>query len=102
MFIDGTYKFKEKRLGVIIVDHKRNYFEYSIRMDFQVTNDVIEYKVDIFRVMASKMLGANNLIMYSDFELVVNQYVGIFESKDKKMKRYVEQLKKECLKLTSL
>lgn len=71
-------------------------------MDFQVTNDVIEYKVDIFRVMASKMLGANNLIMYSDFELVVNQYVGIFESKDKKMKRYVEQLKKECLKLTSV
>lgn len=71
-------------------------------MDFQVTNDVIEYKVYIFRVMASKMLGANNLIMYSDFELVVNQYVGIFESKDKKMRRYVEQLKKECLKLTSL
>lgn len=71
-------------------------------MDFQVTNDVIEYKVYIFRVMASKMLGANNLIMYSDFELVVNQYVGIFESKDKKMKRYVEQLKKECLKLTSV
>lgn len=35
--MDGTHNFKEARLRVVILDHNGNYFEYSLRMDFQVT-----------------------------------------------------------------
>lgn len=42
------------------------------RMDFQVTKQIIEYKVSIFRVMTSKRLEVNKLILQSESRLVVN------------------------------
>lgn len=81
MFINGAHYYKRSRLGVIILDHNGNFFEYPLRMDFQVTENFIEYKEAIFEPMTLKKLKANNVILHSNSRLVVNQYLGTFEAK---------------------
>lgn len=63
--MDSAHNFKRAGLGVVILDHKGNYFKYSVWMNFQVTN-----------IMTLKKLGVNNIILYNDSWLVVNQYMG--------------------------
>lgn len=72
MFVDGVHNSKGVGLGVIILDHVENCFEYAVRMDFKVTNNVVEYEVVIFEVMTSKKLGANSIILHNDSQLVIN------------------------------
>lgn len=81
-------------MRVILLNHEASYFEYSIRMDFQVTNNITENETAIFGVMTSKTLEANNLIQYNDSWLVVNQYLDIFKVKDRKMRKYIERMEK--------
>lgn len=87
MFIDGTHNFKEAKLRVVILDHNGNYFEYSLRMDFQVSNNITKCEASIFGVLTLKKLKVNNIILHRNSPLVVNQYIGAFESKDSKMRR---------------
>lgn len=89
MFVNGAPNFKRVGLGVVILDHEGDYFEYFVRMDFQVTNHIVEYEASIFGVVTLKNLGANNIIFHSP-RSVLNQYIGTFETKDSKMRRYVE------------
>lgn len=49
---DWTNNFKRAGLGVNIFNWK-NCFEYSMMIDFQVTNNVSKYEVFIFGVMTS-------------------------------------------------
>lgn len=67
-------------------------------MDFQVTNNIVEYEEIIFGIITSKKLWTNSIMLHSDSRSVINQYLSTFEAKDSKMRRYVERLKKECLK----
>lgn len=48
VFMDNAHNFKGAGLGVFIPYHNGNYFKYSIRMDFQVTNNIAKYEVAIF------------------------------------------------------
>lgn len=95
--MDVAHDFKVARLGVVILNHDGNHFEYSVQMDFQVTNNVAEYEALIFRVIISKKVGVNNIIIRSDSRLVLSQYMSAFEANDSKMRRHVECLKKECV-----
>lgn len=62
--MDGAYNFKRVEFGVVISNHDENCFEYSIRMDFQVINNVIEYEALIFGFMILKKLRENNIVLY--------------------------------------
>lgn len=46
--------------------------------------------------MTLRKISSSSLMLFNDSRLVVNQYVGTFEVKDNKMKRYLKKLKKEC------
>lgn len=94
VFVDGAHNFKRAGMRVILLNHEASYFEYSIRMDFQVTNNITENETAIFGVMTSKTLEAHNLIQYNDSWLVVNQYLDIFKVKDQKMRKYIERMEK--------
>lgn len=98
VFIDGAYNFKGMRLGVVTIYHDGNCSKYAMRMDFQVIKNIVEYEATIFSAMNSNKLRANSIILHSDLRFVVKQYMGTFEAKDNKMKRYVEQLKNQCSK----
>lgn len=64
--MDGTYHFKEAGLEIVILDHDRGCFKYSLQIEFQVTNNVAEYEEAIFRVMTSKKLRVNHAILDSN------------------------------------
>lgn len=64
--MDGAHNFKGVGLGVIILDYKGKYFEYSMRMDLQVINNIVENEVAIFGAITSKKLKVNNIILHND------------------------------------
>lgn len=78
---------------MVIVDHDNNCFEYVVRLDFQAMNNVVEYEVAKFKSMIAKKLRVDKITLQSDSKLVVNQFLGTFEAKNGKMKRYLERLR---------
>lgn len=70
VFVNSAHNFKGTGLGVVILYHKRNYFEYFVRMDFLVTNTIAKYEEVIFRVMILNTMGLSNLILHKDSQLV--------------------------------
>lgn len=87
-FMDDSSDFNGFRINVIIMDNGQNIHEYPFYVSFSVTNNV-EYKVTIFRLIIARMLGADNLILINDSSWVINQYIGIFEAIDYKMRKYL-------------
>ena len=43
------------------------------KLDFKVTNNMVEYKACIYRVEAALVAGAKDLLVYADFLLVISQ-----------------------------
>lgn len=52
--VDSVHNLNGSRIGVVMVDHDGNYFEYAIKLDFQATNNVSEYDVATFEAMEAK------------------------------------------------
>ena len=68
---------KRGGLGVIIITPKKDTFKYGIKFQFPVTNIEVEYNAILTRLRVGKALGARNLLLQSDSQLVTGQDVEI-------------------------
>lgn len=67
-----------------------------------MTKSVVEYEVAFFGVMTATKLSVQNLDFSSELRSVVNQYTGIFGTKDNKMRKYIKRLRLKCSLLRSV
>jgi ribonuclease HI len=57
-------------------------------LEFEGTNNVVEYEALLLGLNLAKDLGINILKIIGDSDLVVSQVKGIFASKNERLKRY--------------
>ena len=67
--------------------------ECMISLDFPTTNNEAEYKALIAGLDLAKAVGAENLVIYCDSQVVTSQGNGDYECKNEQMKKYLEQVK---------
>ena len=64
-----------------------------IRLDFPITNNEIEYEALVARLNLAKAASAENVVVHCDSQVVISQINGGYECKNKRMKRYLEEMK---------
>ncbi|XP_075640480.1 uncharacterized protein LOC142612246 [Castanea sativa] len=79
--------------GVVLRTPKGDKIECMIRLNFSTTNNEAEYEALIAGLDLIIAAGANSMIVYSDSQIVTNQVNGSYECKNKRMKRYLEEVK---------
>ena len=67
--------------------------ECMTRLDFPTTNNEAEYEALMGRLDLARVAGAENVVIHCDSQVVISQVNGNYECKNKRMKRYLEEVK---------
>ena len=59
--------------------------KYSVQLKFPTTNNEVEYEAILMGLRIARALGAKNISLRSDSQLVVVQVRGDFEAKETRM-----------------
>ena len=62
--------------------------KYGVQLKFPVTNNKAEYEAILTRLRIARALGAENIVLKSDSQLVIVQVRGDFEAKEARMQKY--------------
>ena len=75
---------------MVIQTPKGDKIQCMIRLDFPTTNNKAEYKALVARLDLAKAVGAENVVVHCDSQVVMSQINGNYECKSERMKRYLE------------
>ena len=67
--------------------------ECMIRLDFPTTNNEAEYEALVAGLYLAKAASAENVVVHCYSQVVISQVNGGYECKNKRMKRYLEEVK---------
>lgn len=76
-------------MGVHIITDAGKEHNYAIILAFTTTNNEVEHEVLLVGLEVPKLLGANEIEVKVDSQVVVNQVQGEFITKSKKLKKYL-------------
>ena len=84
---------------MVIQTPKGDKIECMIRLDFPTTNNEAEYEALVAGLDLAKAVGAENVVVHCDSQVVTNRINGGYEYKNKRMKRYLEKVKNQISSL---
>jgi ribonuclease HI len=92
MNFDGAASKEGDGAGVWIIPPKSGSKLFSYKFSFDCTNNMVEYEALILGLKTLKDLGAKRIVVHGDFELIINQVKGIYQSKDPRMRAYINMV----------
>ena len=69
--IDGSSTQKRGGAGVVITSPEEDVWKYGVQLKFPVTNNEVEYKAILTRLRIAQALGAKNILLRSDSQLII-------------------------------
>ncbi|CAA7047599.1 unnamed protein product, partial [Microthlaspi erraticum] len=93
LYVDGSSNIRGTCLGMVITSPTGELASRAVRCNFRATNNEAEYEALIAGLTLAHDLGARNLEVYSDSQLIVNQMQGDYQARDSKMTRYMNVAK---------
>ncbi|XP_050281264.1 uncharacterized protein LOC126722153 [Quercus robur] len=93
VYVDGAANQKESGVGIVLISPKKITIEKSLRLGFSTTNNKFEYKALLMGMTRVLKMGRKAIEMFSDSRLVIGQVKGEFEAKDKRMQKYLSQVR---------
>ena len=66
--------------------------ECMIRLDFPTTNNEAEYEALVAGLYLARATSAENVVVHCHSQVVISQVNGGYECKNKRMKRYLEEV----------
>ncbi|GJU98193.1 reverse transcriptase domain-containing protein [Tanacetum coccineum] len=93
LFTDGSSCVNECGARVILTDPEGVEFTYSLRFQFETTNNKAEYEALIAGLRIAEKMGVKNLEVNVDSKLVANQVNGTYIAKETDMIKYLEKVK---------
>lgn len=82
MYVDGAPNARGSRVKVVLESPKGVKLEKSLRLGFRASNNEAGYEALIIGLRATQKLGVEEVDVFSNSRLVVNQVGGNFEAKD--------------------
>ena len=64
-----------------------------IRLDFPMTNNETEYEALVVGSNLAKAVGAENMVVHCDSQVITSQINGDYECRNERMKKYLEEVK---------
>ena len=87
--VDGSSTKNAGGVGIIIRSPKGDIIKRAIRLQYTTTNNEAEYETLLAGLKMAKTLGATELDVHSDSQLVVGQVNGDYEAKEERMLQYL-------------
>ena len=84
---------------MVIQTPEEDKIESMIRLDFPTTNNEAEYEALVAGLDLTKAAGAENVVVHYDSQVVTSQINGDYECKNKRMKRYLEEVRNQISSL---
>ena len=72
---------------------KGDKIECMIRLDCPTTNNEAEYEALVAGLDLARAVGAKNMVVYYDSQIVTSQVNSDYECKNERMKKYLEEVK---------
>ena len=90
--IDGSQSKEGSGAGVVIISPSNQTFPLSFKLEFQATNNVVEYEALILGLKATKDMNIKHLEVFGDSELVVSQVKDKYKVKQIRLKQYKNEV----------
>lgn len=94
VFVDGSSTQGRSGVGVLLKNPEGQEFGFTVKLDFVTMNNEAEYEVVIAGLALSREMGATNVKIQSDSQVVVGQVQGQFEAQEDRMARYLEEVRR--------
>uniref|UniRef100_A0A2N9HHU0 Uncharacterized protein n=1 Tax=Fagus sylvatica TaxID=28930 RepID=A0A2N9HHU0_FAGSY len=90
MNIDGSSTKDSGGVGIVLRSPEGDIIKQAIRLQYPTTNNEAEYEALLLGLKTAKILGATELDVHSDSQLVVGQVNGDYEAKEGRMQQYLQ------------
>uniref|UniRef100_A0A2N9HEQ4 Uncharacterized protein n=1 Tax=Fagus sylvatica TaxID=28930 RepID=A0A2N9HEQ4_FAGSY len=88
--IDGSSTKDSGGVGIVLRSPEGDIIKQAIRLQYPTTNNEAEYEALLMGLKTAKILGATELDVRSDSQLVVGQVNGDYEAKEGRMQQYLQ------------
>ena len=93
VFVDGASSAMGVGARIVIITLEGIRVKCTLRLGFKASNNKAEYKALLVELRAVLDLGLQDMVVYLDSRLIVNQVKGNFEAKDPRMIDYLRLVK---------
>ena len=76
--------------GVVLISQEIETLKYAIKLQFPATNNEAEHEALLIGLSLAKALGAKNLIVQANSQLIMGQAKGDYEAKEEWMWKYLK------------
>ena len=83
--VDGSSNQQGSGAGIVLEGPDGILIEQALRFAFKASNNQAEYEAPIAGMLLAKEMGAQNLLVKSDSQLITGQVSGEFQAKDPQM-----------------
>jgi ribonuclease HI len=89
LFVDGASNSKGSGAGIALISPEGLVLEQAVRLKFSASNNEAEYEAMLIGLRTARKLGAGNLQIFCDSQLVANQISGEYQAKVDRMSAYL-------------
>ena len=90
--VDGSSTQHVGGIGVVLQSPEGDKLKHKIRLQYQATNNEVEYKALLKGLELAKSMEAKSILVLGDSQLVMGQINGTYEAKEGRMKKYLEKV----------
>jgi ribonuclease HI len=92
VYVDGSSTNARSGAGIVLISPEKEEQEFALKMDFPTTNNEAEYEAVLAGLGIAKNLGAKNLEVRSDSQVIVGHIQGDYEARGEKMIKYLAKI----------
>ncbi|XP_043811052.1 uncharacterized protein LOC122723320 [Manihot esculenta] len=93
LYVDGASGAGGSGAGILLKGPGEFKVCYALRLEFKASNNVVEYEALINGMLTAMEVGATDLKVNSDSQLVINQITGAYQARDPTMQNYLAKVK---------
>ena len=92
MYFDGVVNQYWNGIGILLITLKGSHIPLTIKLNFEATNNMAEYKTCITGMEALRELGVKKAKVFGDSTLVIAQVQKLWKVKEEHLKSYQQYL----------
>jgi ribonuclease HI len=92
LFFDGASSREGAGAGVVFVSPAQETISLSYKLEFEATNNVAEYEALVLRLRVAREMGIQEVSVFGDAELVVQQIRNAYQAKHSQLRSYRNEI----------
>ncbi|XP_028123518.1 uncharacterized protein LOC114320656 [Camellia sinensis] len=102
LYVDGSSNDRGSGAGVVLISPEGFIWEQALRLSWKASNNKVEYEALLAGLRSAEHFSAEQLLVFNDSQLVVNQLSGVYETRVERMAMYAGKAKDLLRKFQSI